>query len=142
MEVCVLTVQSTKFLVPLAYLQHSTTLSTSPRIGTQTRWTTGDRHAEPLEIVLEILLQLCSRRSQIVCYRVAIESPIQSRSQFCFFMYIDSTSLWYLQNKVVVINRILHSWSVGQAQTHVFCRLRESVDSLGGLAICTFSLAP
>jgi translation initiation factor 2 gamma subunit (eIF-2gamma) len=29
-----------------------------------------------LEIILEILLQLCSRRSQIVCYRVAIVSPI------------------------------------------------------------------
>jgi hypothetical protein len=31
------------------------------------------------EIVLEILLQHCSRRSQIVCYNVAIESPIQSK---------------------------------------------------------------
>jgi hypothetical protein len=30
------------------------------------------------EILLEILLQLCSRRSQIVCYKVAIESPIES----------------------------------------------------------------
>jgi hypothetical protein len=36
-------------------------------------------HTYPLQILLEILSQNCSRRSQIVCYSVAIESPIQSR---------------------------------------------------------------
>jgi hypothetical protein len=30
------------------------------------------------EILLEIVLQLCSSRSKIVCYRVAIQSPIES----------------------------------------------------------------
>jgi WD40 repeat protein len=32
-----------------------------------------------MEMVLEILSQHCSRRSQIVCYNVATESPILSR---------------------------------------------------------------
>jgi hypothetical protein len=31
-----------------------------------------------VEIVLEIPFQLCSRRSQIICYRVGMEYPIQS----------------------------------------------------------------
>jgi hypothetical protein len=38
----------------------------------------GDYSMHVVEIVLEILWQHCSRRSQIVCYNVAIESPIQS----------------------------------------------------------------
>jgi hypothetical protein len=33
----------------------------------------------PMEIILDILLQHCSRRSQIVCYNDAKEPPIQSR---------------------------------------------------------------
>ena len=38
---------------------------------------------------MEILLQHCSRRSQIVCYNVATESPIQSRSLVIVLYLID-----------------------------------------------------
>jgi hypothetical protein len=34
-----------------------------------------------MEIVLEILSQYCSRRSMIVCYSIATESPIQAHIQ-------------------------------------------------------------
>jgi pentatricopeptide repeat protein len=47
-----------------------------------------------IEILLEILLQLCSRRSVIVCYRVVIESPIESLIESHLRTFANFFRIW------------------------------------------------